>query len=65
MEEIQTLRKKDIENAKNSSNREEDIEQIAIDVIKVMLEGKVPLEDIQHITGKSIEEIKKIGNLDD
>lgn len=43
----------------------EELEQIKIDIIKLLLEKNVSLEDIQHLSGKSISEIKAIGELKD
>ena len=54
------------EEIRNSNHvEEEDMEQITIHVIKILLQKGVPLEDIQHISGKSIEEIKRIGEMTD
>lgn len=54
------------EEIRNSNHvEEEDMEQITIHVIKILLQKGVPLEDIQHISGKSIEEIKIIGEMTD
>lgn len=54
------------EEIKNGNHvEEEDMEQITIHVIKILLQKGVPLEDIQHISGKSIEEIKRIGEMAD
>ena len=41
----------------------EELEQIKIDIIKLLLEKNVSLEDIQNLSGKSISEIKAIGEL--
>ena len=42
------------EEIRNSNHvEEEDMEQITIHVIKILLQKGVPLEDIQHISGKS------------
>ncbi|MCI6266571.1 MAG: hypothetical protein ACI4P7_00860 [Bacilli bacterium] len=46
-------------------NLDDDMEKITIDCIKFMLKNKMPLEDIQHITKKSLDEIKRIGGIDD
>ena len=54
------------EEIRNSNHvEEEDMEQITIHVIKILLQKGVPLEDIQHISGKSIEEIKRISEMTD
>lgn len=42
-----------------------DLEEIAVNLVKILLEKDVPFEDIEHLTGKSIEEIKRIGGLTD
>ena len=46
-----------------SKNNNRDLEQIAIDIVKFLLERNVAYEDIQQLSGKSIEEIKKIGGI--
>lgn len=38
----------------------DDIESIAINVVKILLKGNVPMEDIMQLSGKSEEEIIKI-----
>ena len=45
---------------KHINNNYDDIEKITINVIKILLEGNVPMDDIVHISGKSIEEINRI-----
>lgn len=52
-----------LENKKRPNS--DNIEEITVRMIKIMLEGNVPMEDIQHITKKSVEEIKRIGGLSD
>ena len=52
-----------LENKKGPNS--DNIEEITVRMIKIMLEGNVPMEDIQHITKKSVEEIKRIGGLSD
>lgn len=47
----------------NLKNKNEDLEKIAVDVVKLLLDKNVPYEDIQHLSGKSIEEIKRIGGI--
>ena len=41
----------------------EDLETITTNVIKILLRGNVPMEDIINISGKSEEEIRKIGEM--
>ena len=53
----------ELENKKGPNS--DNIEEITVRMIKIMLEGNVPMEDIQHITKKSVEEIKRIGGLSD
>ena len=50
---------------KELNNNYEDMEQIAINVVKILLKGNVPMEDIMHISGKTEEEIKKISEMKD
>ena len=38
----------------------EDIEKITNNVVKILLKGNVPMEDIMYISGKSEAEIKNI-----
>lgn len=45
---------------KHINNNYDDIEKITINVIKILLKGNVPMDDIVHISGKSIEEINRI-----
>ena len=52
-----------LENKKGPNS--DNIEEITVRMIKIMLEGNVPMKDIQHITKKSEEEIKRIGGLSD
>ena len=40
-----------------SEYKERDLEQIAVDVVKFLLERNVPYEDIQQLSGKTLEEI--------
>lgn len=50
----------------NNNNYDyEDMETITKNVIKIMLRGKVPMEDIMHISGKTEEEINEIAKLED
>ena len=44
----------------NRQGIEQGIEQKTVDVIRAMLSKKMPYKDISDITGKTIEEIKKI-----
>lgn len=53
------------DNLKKKSPNGDNIEEITIRVVKTLLEENVPMEDIQYITKKSVEEIKKIGELSD
>ena len=41
-------------------NNYDDIEAIAVNVVKILLKGNVPIEDIMHLSGKTEEEIIKI-----
>ena len=43
----------------------EDMETITINVVKILLRGNVPMEDIMHISGKTEEEIKRIAEMTD
>lgn len=43
----------------------EDIEEVTVRIIKYLLSKNVAIEDIQIITNKSVEEIKRIGGLSD
>ena len=43
----------------------EDIETVTKNVIKILLRGNVPMEDIMHISGKTEEEINQIAQLED
>ena len=43
----------------------EDMETITINVVKILLRGNVPMEDIMHISGKTEEEIKRIAEMND
>ena len=67
MKVLDTIKNDTINDEIKNSNHveEEDMEQITIHVIKILLQKGVPLEDIQHISGKSIEEIKRIGEMAD
>lgn len=47
------------------NNNYEDMEQIAVNVVKILLKGNVPMEDIMHISGKTEEEIMKISEMKD
>ena len=38
----------------------DDMEAISVDVVKILLKGKVAMEDIMHLSGKTEEEILKI-----
>ena len=38
----------------------ENMEEIAVNVVKILLKQNTPLEDIMHITGKNEEEIAEI-----
>ena len=51
------------EKTDNLQNKNVDLEKIAVDVVKLLLDKNVPYEDIQHLSGKSIEEIKRIGGI--
>lgn len=46
-------------------NLDDDREKIEIDCIKFMLKNNFPLEDIQHLTKRSLDEIKRIGGITD
>ena len=50
---------------KNIDYDYEDMEKITINVIKILLRGNVPMEDIMHISGKTEEEIMKIAEIKD
>lgn len=41
-------------------NNYDDMETIAINVVKILLKGNVAMEDIMHLSGKTEEEILKI-----
>lgn len=41
-------------------NNYDNIETIAVNVVKILLKGNVPIEDIMHLSGKTKEEIIKI-----
>ena len=43
----------------------EDMETITINVVKILLKGKVPMEDIINISGKTEEEINEIAQMID
>ena len=44
----------------NNKYNYDDMEAIAVNVVKILLRGNVPMEDIMHISGKTEEEIIKI-----
>ena len=54
-----------LEKEKKSSPNGTNMEEITVRIIKCMLEENVSMEDIQYITKKSVEEIKRIGGLAD
>lgn len=41
-------------------NNYDDMETIAVNVVKILLKGNVAMEDIMHLSGKTEEEILKI-----
>lgn len=43
-------------------NNYDDMETIAVNVVKILLKGNVAMEDIMHLSGKTEEEILKIKN---
>jgi len=49
---------------KETNNNYENMEEVATNVVKVLLKENVPYEDIMHLTGKSKEEINKIKELE-
>lgn len=63
MEQTNILEKEEVKKKKSPNG--DNIEEITIRLIKFMLKENVPMEDIQHITKKSVEEIRKIGELSD
>ncbi len=44
---------------------EEELEESKVNTVKILLNGNVPFEDITIITGKSTEDIKRIGGITD
>ena len=46
-------------------NNYDDIEAIAVNVVKILLKGNVPIEDIMHLSGKTEEEIIKIKEIEE
>ncbi|MDD5826638.1 MAG: hypothetical protein PUD25_02600 [Bacilli bacterium] len=44
---------------------EEELEKSKVNTVKILLNGNVPFEDITIITGKSTEDIKRIGGITD
>lgn len=42
----------------------DDIENITVNVVKILLESNVSMEDIVHISGKTEEDIKKIAGME-
>ena len=50
---------------KNIGLSEEELEESKINMVKILLNGNVDYEDITQITGKSIEDIKRIGGITD
>ena len=41
-------------------NNYDDMETIAVNVVKILLKGNVAMEDIMHLSGKTEEEILRI-----
>lgn len=54
---------KGLENKVKNKRSDAEMEEITIRIIKFMLKEGVPLKDIQHLSKKSIKEIKQIGGL--
>lgn len=50
---------------KKKVRTEDEMDAIAVDVVKVLLEQGVAYEDIEQLSGKTIEEIKRIGGITD
>lgn len=48
-----------------NNNDYEDMEAVTINVVKILLKGNVPMEDIMNISKKTEEEIKKIAEMED
>lgn len=44
-------------------NDYEDMEVVTVNVIKILLKGNVPMEDIMNISGKTEEEINEIAKM--
>lgn len=42
----------------------DDIEKITINVVKILLKNNISMEDIMYISGKTEEDIKKIGGME-